>query len=193
MGRFKLNMPGLHNVYNALSAVAVGLELEIDIDAIKKAFAEFSGVQRRFQVKGEINDVMVVDDYGHHPTEIKATLAAAKSGWDKRTIVIFQPHRYTRTKDLMKDFATAFYQADVLILTDIYAAGETPIEGVTGERLYETIKGHGHKEVMFIKSKNEIPDYVFKMLKKDDIVITLGAGDVYKIGGEIVERMRGQK
>ncbi|MEK6677921.1 MAG: UDP-N-acetylmuramate--L-alanine ligase [Nitrospirota bacterium] len=193
LGRFKLNMPGLHNVYNALSAVAVGLELEIDIDAIKKAFAEFSGVQRRFQVKGEINDVMVVDDYGHHPTEIKATLAAAKSGWDKRTIVIFQPHRYTRTKDLMKDFATAFYQADVLILTDIYAAGETPIEGVTGERLYETIKGHGHKEVMFIKNKNEIPDYVFKMLKKDDIVITLGAGDVYKIGGEIVERMRGQK
>jgi UDP-N-acetylmuramate--alanine ligase len=193
LGRFKLNMPGLHNVYNALSAVAVGLELEIDIDAIKKAFAEFSGVQRRFQVKGEINGVMVVDDYGHHPTEIKATLAAAKSGWDKRTIVIFQPHRYTRTKDLMKDFATAFYQADVLILTDIYAAGETPIEGVTGERLYETIKGHGHKEVMFIKNKNEIPDYVFKMLKKDDIVITLGAGDVYKIGGEIVERMRGQK
>ena len=193
LGRFKLNMPGLHNVYNALSAVAVGLELEIDIDAIKKAFAEFSGVQRRFQVKGEINGVMVVDDYGHHPTEIKATLAAAKSGWDKRTIVIFQPHRYTRTKDLMKDFATAFYQADVLILTDIYAAGETPIEGVTGERLYETIKGHGHKEVMFIKNKNEIPDYVFKMLKKDDIVITLGAGDVYKIGGEIVERMWGQK
>lgn len=193
LGRFKLNMPGLHNVYNALSAVAVGLEIEIDIDAIKKAFAEFSGVQRRFQVKGEINGVMVVDDYGHHPTEIKATLAAAKSGWDKRTIVIFQPHRYTRTKDLMKDFATAFYQADVLILTDIYAAGESPIEGVTGERLYETIKGHGHKEVMFIKNKNEIPDYVFKMLKKDDIVITLGAGDVYKIGGEIVERMRGQK
>jgi len=193
LGRFKLNMPGLHNVYNALSAVAVGLELEIDIDAIKKAFAEFSGVQRRFQVKGEINGVMVVDDYGHHPTEIKATLAAAKSGWDKRTIVIFQPHRYTRTKDLMKDFATAFYQADVLILTDIYAAGESPIEGVTGERLYETIKGHGHKEVMFIKNKNEIPDYVFKMLKKDDIVITLGAGDVWKIGGEIVERIQRQQ
>ena len=193
LGRFILKMPGLHNVYNALAAVAVGLELEIDIDAIKKAFAEFSGVQRRFQVKGEINGVMVVDDYGHHPAEIKATLAAAKSGWDKRTIVIFQPHRYTRTKDLMKDFATAFYQADVLILTDIYAAGETPIEGVTGERLYETIKGHGHKEVMFIKNKNEIPDYVLKMLKKDDIVITLGAGDVWKIGGEIVERIQGQK
>ncbi|MBI5044177.1 MAG: UDP-N-acetylmuramate--L-alanine ligase [Nitrospirae bacterium] len=193
LGRFILKMPGLHNVYNALAAVAVGLELEINMDAIKKAFAEFSGVQRRFQVKGEINGVMVVDDYGHHPTEIKATLAAAKSGWDKRTIVIFQPHRYTRTKDLMKDFATAFYQADVLILTDIYAAGETPIEGVTGERLYETIKGHGHKEVMFIKNKNEIPDYVLKMLKKDDIVITLGAGDVWKIGGEIVERIQGQK
>jgi UDP-N-acetylmuramate--alanine ligase len=268
LGRFILKMPGLHNVYNALAAVAVGLELEIDIDAIKKAFAEFSGIQRRFQIiynggelikelkkvkskmpnshrefnnmpmtammykeisdmpnneggaslaslaknfeevkkslktseegkdgklKGEANSVMVVDDYGHHPTEIKATLAAAKSGWDKRTIVIFQPHRYTRTKDLMKDFATAFYQADVLILTDIYAAGETPIEGVTGERLYETIKGHGHKEVMFIKNKNEIPDYVLKMLKKDDIVITLGAGDVWKIGGEIVERIQGQK
>lgn len=193
LGRFMLKMPGLHNVYNALAAVAVGLELEIDIDAIKKAFAEFSGVQRRFQVKGEINGIMVVDDYGHHPAEIKATLAAAKSGWDKRTIVIFQPHRYTRTKDLMKDFATAFYQADVLILTDIYAAGETPIEGVTGEGLYETIKGHGHKEVMFIKNKNEIPDYVLKMLKKDDIVITLGAGDVWKIGGEIVERIQGQK
>ncbi len=193
LGRFMLKMPGLHNVYNALAAVAVGLELEIDIDAIKKAFAEFSGVQRRFQVKGEINGIMVVDDYGHHPAEIKATLAAAKSGWDKRTIVIFQPHRYTRTKDLMKDFATSFYQADVLILTDIYAAGETPIEGVTGEGLYETIKGHGHKEVMFIKNKNEIPDYVLKMLKKDDIVITLGAGDVWKIGGEIVERIQGQK
>ncbi len=193
LGRFMLKMPGLHNVYNALAAVAVGLELEIDTDAIKKAFAEFSGVQRRFQVKGEVNGVMVVDDYGHHPAEIKATLAACKSGWDKRTIVIFQPHRYTRTNDLMKDFATAFYQADVLILTDIYAAGERPIEGVTGERLYETIKEHGHKEVMFIKDKNEIPGYVLKMLKKDDIVITLGAGDVWKIGGEIVERMQRQQ
>ncbi|MEK6682875.1 MAG: UDP-N-acetylmuramate--L-alanine ligase [Nitrospirota bacterium] len=190
LGKFRLRMPGLHNVYNGLAAIAVGLELDLEMDVIKKAMSDFSGIQRRFQIKAEINGVMVVDDYGHHPAEIKATLAAAKTGWDKRIIAIFQPHRYTRTAYLMKDFATAFYQADSLILTDIYSAGESPIEGVSGERLYELIKEHGHKEVVFIKNKDEVADYVLKMLKKNDIVITLGAGDIWKVGGELIEGIK---
>ena len=133
---------------------------------------------------------MVVDDYGHHPAEIKATLSAAKSGWGRRTVVIFQPHRYTRTRDLLKEFFTAFNQADVLFLLDIYPAGEDPIPGVKAENLYEGIKGHGHKDVTLVPDRKEILEHLLPRLKTGDLVITLGAGDVWKIGETLAEELK---
>jgi UDP-N-acetylmuramate--alanine ligase len=191
LGRFELPLPGMHNVHNALAAIGVAQELEVPIEATRTALREFSGVERRFQIvaEGKKDGIMVVDDYGHHPTEIKATLAAAKSGWDRRTVVIFQPHRYTRTRDLLEEFGRAFYQADVLILTDIYAAGERPIPDVTTERLYETILRHGHRRAYCVRERKEIPDVVMGILEPGDMVITLGAGDIWKTGREIAERL----
>ncbi len=189
IGGFELGIPGLHNVYNAMAAIGVGLELEISTGAIRRALAEFNGVERRFQLIAEKKGVMVVDDYGHHPTEIKATLAAAKAGWGKRLLVAFQPHRFSRTRDLIHEFATAFYQADILFLTEIYPAGETPLEGVTGQRLAEVIRGHGHKEVYFVPEKDKIADEVLSRVRPGDMVLTLGAGDIWKAGRKVVEQL----
>ncbi|MBI3811775.1 MAG: UDP-N-acetylmuramate--L-alanine ligase [Nitrospirae bacterium] len=189
LGRFRLALPGLHNVYNALAAIAVGLELEVGLEAVRKALAEFAGVERRFHLVGEKRGVMIVDDYGHHPTEIKATLAAARSGWNLRLLVVFQPHRYSRTRDLLKEFATAFYQADSLILTEIYAAGEPPIEGISGLRLYEQVKQHGHKDVHFLSEPEAIAELLLSIVRSGDILLTLGAGDVWKIGKTVLERL----
>ena len=189
LGRFRLALPGLHNVYNALAAIAVGLELEVGLEAIRKALAEFAGVERRFHLVGEKRGIMIVDDYGHHPTEIKATLAAARSGWNRRLVTVFQPHRYSRTRDLLKEFATAFYQADSLILTEIYAAGETPIEGISGQRLYEQVKQHGHKDVHFLSAPDAIVELLLSIVRSGDIILTLGAGDVWKIGKAVLERL----
>jgi UDP-N-acetylmuramate--alanine ligase len=189
LGKFELFIPGLHNIYNAMAAIGVGLELEIPLNAIRQALAEFSGVERRFQLVGEKKGVMVVDDYGHHPTEIKATLAAAKAGWGKRLLVAFQPHRFSRTRDLINEFATAFYQADLLFLTEIYPAGEAPIEGVTGEGLSQAIREHGHKEVFFVPEKDKIVDRMLPHLRPGDFVLTLGAGDIWKVGRNLIERL----
>jgi UDP-N-acetylmuramate--alanine ligase len=189
LGRFRLALPGLHNIYNALAAIAVGLELEVGLEAIRKALAEFAGVERRFHLIGEKRGIMVVDDYGHHPTEIKATLAAARSGWNRRLVVVFQPHRYSRTRDLLKEFATAFYQADRLILTEIYAAGEPPIEGISGLRLYEQVKQHGHKDVHFLPGPDAIVEFLLSDVRSGDMILTLGAGDVWKIGKSLLERL----
>jgi len=189
LGRFHLALPGLHNVYNALAAIAVGLELEVGLEAIRKALSEFGGVERRFHLVGEKKNVMIVDDYGHHPTEIKATLAAARSGWNRRVVAVFQPHRYTRTRDLLREFATAFYQADTLILTEIYPAGEPPIEGISGRILYEQIKQHGHKDVHFLTGPEAIVERLLSLVRPGDIVLTLGAGDVWKIGKTVLERL----
>jgi UDP-N-acetylmuramate--alanine ligase len=189
LGRFRLSLPGLHNVYNALAAIAVGLELEVGLEAIRRALGEFAGVERRFHLIGEKRGVMIVDDYGHHPTEIKATLAAARSGWNRRLVTVFQPHRYSRTRDLLMEFATAFYQADSLILTEIYAAGESPIEGVSGRLLYEQIKQHGHKDVHFLPGTDAIVEKLLSVVRPGDMVLTLGAGDVWKIGKAVFERM----
>ncbi|MFH0924723.1 MAG: cyanophycin synthetase, partial [bacterium] len=186
LGQFRLGVPGLHNVYNALAAIAVALDLEISLTEIKNALLEFRGVNRRFQLKAEVNDIMIFDDYGHHPTEIKATLSASKAGWNRRTIVIFQPHRYTRTKFLLKEFATAFYQSDILVVTDIYPAGEEPIEGVSALQVAEEVKGHGHKNVMYISNREELINQVLEILRPQDILLTLGAGDVWKIGEHIL-------
>ena len=200
MGEFFLPLPGIHNISNALASIGVAIELDIKTDDVRNALRNFSGVERRFQIIGQMNgyrangetggDVLVVDDYGHHPTEIKVTLSAAKEGWGRRTIVIFQPHRYTRTRDLLHEFADAFKNADVLILTDIYPAGEKPIEGVTGEKLYSTISKHGHKNVVFIPDKSAISEYIRSIVMPGDMIITLGAGDIWKVGRKITNEYK---
>jgi len=189
MGKFELSLPGMHNISNALACIGVAVELDINTDDVKKALRDFSGVERRFQIVGRIDaqDILVVDDYGHHPTEIKATLAAAKAGWGRRTVVLFQPHRYTRTRDLMNEFAGAFSNADVLLVTDIYPAGEQPLEGVSGKILCDTIREHGQRNVWFVPDKKAIPDKARELLMQGDIVITLGAGDIWKAGRELLD------
>jgi UDP-N-acetylmuramate--alanine ligase len=189
LGTFELSVPGVHNISNSLAAIAVARELSIELEVIRKALKEFSGVQRRFQIKGEAGGILVVDDYGHHPTEVKATLAAAAAGLERRVVVVFQPHRYSRTRHLLEDFFTAFNQADKLVVMDIYAAGEKPIPGISGQALYEGIKKYGHKDVTFIPEREKVVDHLLGALRKGDLVITLGAGDVWKIGEEVVERL----
>ncbi|MDH4326964.1 MAG: UDP-N-acetylmuramate--L-alanine ligase [Nitrospira sp.] len=189
LGPFRLAVPGVHNVANALVAIAIGVELEIPVDLIRKGLAAFTGVERRFHLRGESGGIMVVDDYGHHPTEVQATLAAAKQGWDRRLVVLFQPHRYTRTRDCVEDFAHAFDRADQLFITEVYAAGEQPIPGVSGERLAETIKAAGHPSVTFIERKETMPDQILPHLKPGDLVLTLGAGDIWKAGTGILARL----
>jgi UDP-N-acetylmuramate--alanine ligase len=189
LGRFSLSAPGGHNVSNAMAAILVGLELDLPVEAIRDGLAQFSGVERRFQIRGEAGGVIVVDDYGHHPTEIRATLAGAKEGWGRRVVVVFQPHRYTRTRDLFADFCTAFYQADVLVVTDIYPAGETPIAGVTAQALAAAIREHGHRDATYAESRETAVERVAKTVRPGDMVITLGAGDVWKVGAALLERL----
>lgn len=191
LGPFRLAVPGIHNVANALAAIAIGMELEVPIDLIRKGLAAFTGVERRFHLRGEAGGIMVVDDYGHHPTEVKATLAAAKQGWsDRRLVVLFQPHRYTRTRDCLEEFTHAFDEADVLFMTDIYAAGEAPIPGVSGETLAEAVKVGGHPSVTFVRQKDTLPDQVLPHLRSGDLVLTLGAGDIWKAGTGLLARLQ---
>jgi UDP-N-acetylmuramate--alanine ligase len=190
LGECTLAVPGRHNVANALAAVAVGLDLEIPFPTIRKALAAFAGVQRRFQVRGVVDGITVVDDYGHHPAEIRATLAAAKAGFDCRVVTVFQPHRYTRTRDLFAEFLTAFNQSDVLVVMDIYAAGETPIPGVTAADLAEGVRAHGHRNVTYLGSdRARVLDHLVEVTRPGDIVLTLGAGDVGQLGPEILRRL----
>jgi UDP-N-acetylmuramate--alanine ligase len=192
LGRLTIQMPGIHNVYNVLATVATAFELDVDFKTVREALADFSGIQRRFQLKGEVGDVLVFDDYGHHPTEIKATLRAAKAGWKRRIVVLFQPHRYTRTKALFDEFLTAFYEADVLVITDIYPAGEAEIEGVNSRNLFEGIREHGHKDVHYLSDRGEILQYLSTAIVPGDLVITLGAGDIHRVGEDLIEELRGQ-
>ena len=190
LGECALSIPGSHNVANALAAIGVGLDLEIPFATIQRALAGFSGVQRRFQVLGAVGRITVVDDYGHHPTEIRATLAAAKAGFDGRVVVVFQPHRYTRTLHLRQDFLTAFNQADVVAVMDVYSAGEPVIPGVTGEDLAEGIGAHGHRRVTYVGSdRARVLDHVCEVVRSGDLVLTLGAGDVSQIGPELLRRL----
>ena len=192
LGEISLPVPGKHNVYNALAATAVALEMDVPFEKIVEAFAIFKNANRRFQFKGEVNGITVVDDYGHHPTEILATLSAAKnSSGGKRTVVVFQPHRYSRTQELMDDFVVAFNNADVLYLLDIYAASEEPIEGITAEVLAENIKRFGHKNVQYIGDIETATEKVVAGLQPGDLVITLGAGSVTRLSDEIVEKLKG--
>ncbi|MBK7393621.1 MAG: UDP-N-acetylmuramate--L-alanine ligase [Chloracidobacterium sp.] len=191
LGRMHLPVPGKHNVYNALAATAVALEMEVPFDKIVSAFEGFKNANRRFQFKGEVNGITVVDDYGHHPTEILATLSAAKnSSGGKRNVVVFQPHRYSRTQELMDDFVVAFNNADVLFLLDIYAASEKPIEGITAEVVAENIKRFGHKNVTYIGDIDTATQKVCEHLQPGDLVITLGAGSVTRLSDEIVEELK---
>jgi UDP-N-acetylmuramate--alanine ligase len=188
LGEIHLPVPGKHNVYNALAAIAVALELDVPFMLIKEGFAKFKNANRRFQFKGQAKGITVVDDYGHHPTEILATLAAAKNGSaGKRTVVVFQPHRYTRTQDLMEDFARSFNNADMLFVCDIYAASEDPIEGVTAEVLTEKIRQFGHKNVQYLGDVETAAEKVREHLKEGDLLITLGAGSVSKLSDQMVE------
>jgi UDP-N-acetylmuramate--alanine ligase len=191
LGEINLPVPGKHNVYNALGATAIALELDVPFDVIADAFKTFKNANRRFQFKGEVGGITVVDDYGHHPTEILATLAAARNGaGGRRTVVIFQPHRYTRTHDLMDDFARAFNNADALFLLDIYAASEPPIPGVTAEALTERIKQYGHKNASYIGELETAAEKVVEQLREGDLVITLGAGSVTRLSEQILERLK---
>src|SRR5215475_5669543 len=188
LGEVTLQIPGRHNVLNALAAIGVGLDLEIPFATIQRALAGFSGVQRRFQILGRARGITVVDDYGHHPAEIRATLAAAKAGFDCRVVTVFQPHRYTRTRDLKQEFLTAFNQADVLVVMDIYPAGEPPIPGVSAEDLAEGIRAHGHRNVTFLGSdRARIAQYVTEISRPGVLIVTLGAGDVNQLGPELLK------
>jgi UDP-N-acetylmuramate--alanine ligase len=188
LGEITMPVPGKHNVYNALAATAVALELEVEFDKIVEAFADFKNANRRFQYKGEVRDIKVIDDYGHHPTEILATLEAAKNGSDgRRIVIVFQPHRYSRTRDLMEDFATAFNNADVVYLLDIYPASEKPIEGITAEVLAAKIEEFGHRNVNYIGDVKTAAEKVVSNLEPNDLVITLGAGSITKLSDEILD------
>jgi UDP-N-acetylmuramate--alanine ligase len=182
LGRVKLNVPGRHHISNALAAMAVGLELQIDPKTMIDSLSHFTNADRRLQNRGEENGVMVLDDYGHHPTEIRVTLATLKQSWNRRVVCVFQPHRYTRVHKLMEDFWTSFNEADVLVVTDIYSAGERPIEGVNAEKIAEGIKSCGHRDLIYIDRLEDVPAYLMERLKEGDILITLGAGDVWKVG-----------
>jgi UDP-N-acetylmuramate--alanine ligase len=190
LGELTLQIPGRHNVLNALAAVGVGVDLEIPFAAIQKALAGFSGVQRRFQILGSAGGVTVVDDYGHHPAEIRATLAAAKAGFESRVVTVFQPHRFTRTLHLREEFLTAFNLADVLIVMDIYAAGEAAIPGVTAEDLADGIRAHGHRDVTYLGSdRTRVVEHLAEIVRRGDLVIALGAGDVSQLGPELLKRL----
>ncbi len=194
LGKVTLPIPGRHNALNSLAAVAVGHELEIPFSAICRGLQEMTGVQRRFQIKGEVNGVTVIDDYGHHPTEIKAVLKTMASSFPgRRRFVLFQPHRYTRTQALFEDFTTAFYQSDVLIVTEIYAASEPVIPGVHAEKLTTAIQKHGHGNVRYIPDHLALVPSLVEEVREGDIVLTLGAGNIWQTGEELLKRLQGKE
>jgi len=185
LGRIELKIPGVHNVKNSLVAVCIGLELGLPFETIKTALEKFSGVYRRFEVKYD-NEIMVVDDYAHHPTETSATLDGIRAGWDRRLIAVFQPHLYSRTRDFYEEFGRSFLNTDIFICTDVYPARETPIEGITGEKIAEAAKKFGHKNVVYLADKTKVPEYLQEITKPGDIIVTMGAGDIWKFGEKFV-------
>ncbi len=190
LGRITLNLPGVHNVSNALASIAVGMELDIPFHEIREALETLEGVGRRLEIKGVARGVTVVDDYGHHPTEIKTTLDAVREAWpDRRVVVAFQPHRYSRTRGLFNEFTRSFYQSDLLVVLPIYSAGESPIEGVDARSLHEQIKAHGHKDAVFAENFEAAISHLQTVLKPDDLLLTLGAGDIYKLGEKLLEEL----
>lgn len=191
LGIVSLKVPGEHNVLNALGALGAVLQLGVSFEAARNALAQFEGVKRRFEVLGEVGRILVVDDYAHNPTKIKATLAAAKRGWKRRTVTVFQPHRYTRSKFLRKEFAHAFQDADLLLVTQIYAAGEEPIPGISGESLAQDIqRSYPEKPVYFAQTEQAAVQKLLEVVRPGDIVITMGAGDIYRVGYRLLENLK---
>lgn len=189
LGQITLQLPGKHNVQNALAAIAVGLQLGIPFSKVKSGIEKFTGVYRRWEKKGEAGGITVYDDYAHHPTECRATLSGVKSGWRRRVVCVFQPHLYSRTRDFYEEFGKAFLLADVLVVTDVYPAREEPIQGVTGELITNAAKQYGHKDVHYVRDKKDIPAYLKKITRSGDIVITMGAGDIWKFGDEFLKQL----
>jgi UDP-N-acetylmuramate--alanine ligase len=200
LGSFSVHMPGAHNVLNSLAAIAVADELEVPLDTVREALASFHGVQRRFTILGrptldrggKRGDVMIVDDYGHHPAEIEATLDAAQRGFDRRVVVAFQPHRYTRTHLLFNEFTRAFNKADLVLFTEVYPAGERPIEGATGQALAESVRAHGHHGVSFVPDKKDMARALHAMVEPGDLVIALGAGDINASARELLAMLEAE-
>jgi len=189
LGDITLKIPGLHNVKNSLVAVTIAYELGIDFKTIKRALESFSGVYRRFEVKYN-KEILVVDDYAHHPTETTVVLAGIRAGWDRRLVVVFQPHLFSRTKDFYQEFGRSFLNSDVFICTGIYPAREEPIEGISGELISNAAKKFGHKNVIYVDDKNDVPKVLNEIKKSGDIIITMGAGDIWKQGERFVELLR---
>jgi len=189
IGVLKLNVPGKHSIQNAMAAVSVGLDLDIPIPTILEALEAYTGIGRRFELKQTVNGIMIFEDYAHHPTEIIATLEAAKRGWPRRTVVVFQPHRYSRLSSLMKKFATSFNQADVLFITEVYPAGEKPIDSVSGQVLFEETQKFGHKNIYFEPDLTKIAALVAKTAEPEDLIFILGAGSINKIIPELITEL----
>ena len=189
LGEIRLHLPGVHNVKNSLGVIALALELDIPFDTVAKALNEFEGVRRRFEIKKRIAGMMIVDDYAHHPTEVKSSLSAAQTGWDRRVIAVFQPHLYSRTRDFKDEFGSSFNHADVVIITDVFPAREAPIEGVTGKIIADAVESSGHKEVHYLPEKEKISDFLIDIATEGDMIITIGAGDIYKIGEEFIQKL----
>jgi UDP-N-acetylmuramate--alanine ligase len=184
----RLQVPGRHSVYNSLAAMAVALEFDVPFDEAAAHLATFKGVDRRFQLRGTLpGDILVVDDYAHHPTEIRATLSAAREGWGRRTVVVFQPHRYSRVQVLLEEFARSFYEADTVVVTPLYRAGEDPIPGVDAQALVERIRNHGHHDVRIAGSLDDALKIVRGLVNEGDMVLTLGAGDVGRLCDALLE------
>ncbi len=189
LGSILLRMPGKHNIANALAAVAVGLELDIPFPAISEGISQFTGIARRLEVMGEVGDILFVDDYAHHPTEITATLETIKDIWQRRIIAVFQPHRFTRTKALWDRLGRSFYDADLLVVIPIYGAGEDPITGVTSALVAEAATKSGHRSVSCIDGREDLVEHLLKSIQPGDVVVTLGAGDVWKVANDLMERL----
>ncbi|MBD3226113.1 MAG: UDP-N-acetylmuramate--L-alanine ligase [Caldithrix sp.] len=190
LGSIELKSSGSHNVRNALGVVAVSSALDIPFDTVARSLNRFEGVQRRFEIKGFFNDVMIVDDYAHHPTEVDTTIAAAKSGWDRRLVAIFQPHLFSRTKDFYKEFAEALKKADLVIVSGIYPAREQPIEGVSGEMITNHLKYLGHGHSYFVENRHDIPDFLNGKTETGDMVLTMGAGNIWEIIEPIIKKIK---
>jgi UDP-N-acetylmuramate--alanine ligase len=192
-GDVTLHVPGKHNVLNSLAAAAIGFEMGLDAKAIIAGIGSYGGVRRRFEIKGVANDVMVVDDYAHHPTEVSATLQAARDGWDRRIIAVFQPHLFTRTESFYKEFAAAFMDSDILIVTDIYPAREKPIKGVTGKLVFDAARSAGHKQAHYIPELDDLQDALDNIVQENDLVITIGAGTIWRYGQSYFDHLNSKE
>lgn len=190
LGRITIQSPGRHNVQNALAAIALGLEMNLDFATIKRGIENYSGVRRRFEIKGVANNIMVVDDYAHHPTEVAATLAAARSGWNRRLVAVFQPHLFSRTRDFYREFAAALLESDKLVVTDVFPAREAPIQGITGELVAQTARDLGHKNTIYLPDLDQLIDHLSGTLRPNDIVITIGAGNIWRYSDRLYQHLQ---